>query len=129
MRNLKISFTVDEAKAGSILADLSDRVSSVDYEVEEEVPFHRNVPRPAANGYKAPPSRASKSMDRTPIPDIFKAELAARKKAKKPLTVLAIKQVLQANKYKPSSHSYALIVLQKLGLIKKTNLKGEYEVI
>jgi hypothetical protein len=51
MRTLRISFTVDEQAAGSVLADLADRVSNLDFNVIEEVPHTQNRPRQKSNGY------------------------------------------------------------------------------
>jgi hypothetical protein len=70
MRTLRISFTVDEGLAGSILADLGDRVQHVEYHVIEEVPYNKN--RPKANGVdtNAPATTVS-----SVILDVFKDKL------------------------------------------------------
>jgi hypothetical protein len=44
MRTLKISFTVDEQSAGTLLADLANRVQNVDIHVVEDVPYNKNIP-------------------------------------------------------------------------------------
>jgi len=42
MRTLRISFTVSEEAAGSVLADLADRVQNLDFGVIEQVPHTKN---------------------------------------------------------------------------------------
>ena len=50
MRTLRISFTVNEQLAGSVLADLADRVQNLDFGVIEDVPHTKNKPRIKTKG-------------------------------------------------------------------------------
>lgn len=123
MRNLKISFIANEDKAGSILADLAGKVSNLDFEVVEEVPFHRNKPRTSKESLS--PSRVGTTGKNSIIPGIFARDLAGQKE----VTVQQVKTILASHKLSPNSYTHAINVLKASGMIKATNVRGTYEVL
>jgi hypothetical protein len=126
MRHLKITFTTDEAKAGSILADLSGKVSSLDFEVVEQLPFYRNKPAHApVPALDLTPSRKGTTGKNSVIPGMFAKALVG----KQLVTVQQIKAVLATNKMSPGSYTHAINTLKVAGLIKATNDRGTYEVL
>lgn len=71
MRSLWIRFTVGELFAGSILADLADKVSSLEFGVVEHVPHTKNQKkRPAAADTAVGPT--PKKVDITYLKNIMK---------------------------------------------------------
>lgn len=126
MRYLKITFTTNEDKAGSILADLSGKVSSLDFEVVEEIPFHRN--KRAHAPVVVPgltPSRKGTTGKLSVLPGIFASELGTLAS----VTVQGIKTILAKHKMSPNSYTHAINVLKASGMIKATNDRGVYEVL
>ena len=123
MRCLKISFDVQEDKAGTILADLAGKVSNLDFTVVEPAPFHRNAPR--SQGQTLTPSRVGTTGKNSVIPRIFKAALNSQKT----VTVQYIKTVLANNKMSPGSYTYAINALKASGMIRATNDRGTYDVL
>lgn len=54
MRRIWVRFVSTEDKVGGILADLADRVMSVDYGVEVDVPHNKNKPAKSNTKDKTP---------------------------------------------------------------------------
>ena len=126
MRFLRITFTTGEDKAGSILADLASKVSNLDFEVVEEVPFHRNKSAHApVLSLGLTPSRKGTTGKSSVIPGMFRAALDSQKT----VTVQYIKTVLANHKMSPNSYTHAINVLKATGMIRATNDRGTYEVL
>lgn len=126
MRNLKISFVANEDKAGSILADLAGKVSNLDFEVVEEVPFHRNKPAhaPVAT-IGLTPSRKGTTGKNSVIPAMFaKALIGALV-----VDVQQIKRILADNNMSPNSYTHAINVLKATGMIVQSKDRGTYDVL
>ena len=123
MRCLKISFDVQEDKAGTILADLAGKVTNLDFTVVEPVAFHRNKPR--VLNLDLTPSRVGTTGKSSIIPKLFTKDLYGQKT----VTVQQIKALLANNKMSPNSYTHAINVLKASGTIKATNDRGIYEVL
>ena len=123
MRCLKISFDVQEDKAGTILADLAGRVSNLDFTVVEPVAFHRNKPRVLNLGLT--PSRVGTTGKNSVIPGMFARALGGSKT----VSVQQIKTILADNKMSPNSYTHAINVLKASGIIALSGDRGTYEVL
>jgi len=121
MRHLRITFTTGEDKAGSILADLADKVSNLDFAVVEEVPFHRNKPAPAKQD-----GRKNNRRGTSVIPEIFAKTVAKKGDI---VTVKQIKAMLAAHNMAPGSYSHAINTLRNARKIKAGVGLGNYEVL
>lgn len=120
MRILQITFAVSEKDAGSILADLADRVSNLNFEVIQRVPFTKNMKR-RKNGKK--PHRATGPRVDTQkkamkilgyVDSVFRASDAA--------------EAMNKNGLEGKGVSSFLFRQVKYGNLKKVG-KGEYEKV
>lgn len=118
MRILRISFTTTEADAGGVLADLAGRVSALDFNVVERIPYHKNRPL-LLNG-------PSKKKGGSSIPGLFRTSTLAKQDR---VTVEQLKGMLQDAGMSPRSYSHAIILLVKEKCIQRTMMRGVYAVI
>lgn len=114
MRALRIELVVSEADAGSVLADLSGRVHSVNYKVVEDVPWEKNKPR-------AKPKRKQQNQgkkinkDKTSTQVVLDTIAEHRGKAGS----LEIRNALSTNKFSVAGTSSTLDRLCKQKLIRR----------